>query len=377
MKDATQTIAYFVSSHGFGHATRSVAIINEIHSRKKEFKFIILSSLPELFWKNNLLPSADYQTHQIETDIGLVQKDSFHFDLDETVSSLKKYLEDPTIRLKNLFDFLLKSETCHVICDISPIGIQVAKLLKVKCTLVENFTWDWIYEPLIKKNEKLYAISQRLKSIYDSVDLRIQVKPFCEFHPNGIQTEPIHRPFKQPPQVVKGQLGLEEGQEFVLISTGGITYQYKFLDALKNTKQNFVICGDFPKIKTNRNVVLLPMYSSFHFPDLVRASNQVVGKVGYGTTIECWAANKKLHGIFREDFRESEVLKEFIMAAGFGSEMTLDQFNSGAWVNDLDQTELLVTKSKTNGNQIAAREITEQISPAFDLPSNKEELKFE
>lgn len=373
MKEVPQTIAYFVSSHGLGHATRSVAIINEIHSGNKKFKFIIVSNLPDLFWTNNLQASVDFKNYQIRTDIGLVQTDSFHFDLDETVSLLEKYLEDPTNGLKNLFDFLLKNETCHVICDISPIGIQVAKLLQVKCTLVENFTWDWIYEPLIKKNKKLYAISQRLKNIYDLVDLRIQVKPFCELHPDGIQIEPIHRPFKKPPRVMKAQLGLDEGQNFVLVSTGGIEYQYKCLNNLRNSEQNFVICGHFPKMETNGNVVLLPMNSSLHFPDLVRASNQVVGKVGYGTMIECWAANKKMQGIFRYDFRESEVLKEFIIAEGFGSEITLDQFNSGDWINDLDQTELSVTKSKTNGNRIAAQEITEQISLGFGMPSNNEE----
>ena len=70
-------------------------------------------------------------------------------------------------------------------------------------------------------------------------------------------------------------------------------------------------------------------------------------------------------------------MKEFIIAEGFGSEITLDQFNSGDWINDLDQTELLVTKSKTNGNQIAAQEITEQISLGLSMPSNKEEPKFE
>ena len=373
MKEVPQTIAYFVSSHGLGHATRSVAIINEIHSGNKKFKFIIVSNLPDLFWTNNLQASIDFKNYQIRTDIGLFQTDSFHFDLDETVSLLEKYLEDPTNGLKNLFDFLLKNETCHVICDISPIGIQVAKLLQVKCTLVENFTWDWIYEPLIKKNKKLYAISKRLKNIYDSVDLRIQVKPFCELHPDGIQSEPIHRPFKKPPRVINAQLGLDEGQNFVLVSTGGIEYQYKCLNNLRNSEQNFVICGHFPKMETNGNVVLLPMNSSLHFPDLVRASNQVVGKVGYGTMIECWAANKKMHGIFRDDFRESEVLKEFIIAEGFGSQITLDQFNSGDWINDLDQTELSVTKSKTNGNRIAAQEITEQISLGFGMPSNNEE----
>ena len=128
----------------------------------------------------------------------------------------------------------------------------------------------------------------------------------------------------------------------------------------------------FRNIFQNKNVFFLPMSSFFHFPDLVRASSQVVGKVGYGTTIECWAANKKLHGIFRDDFRESEVLKEFIMAEGFGSEITLDQFNSGDWINVLDQTNLLVKKSKSNGNRIAANEIMEQISSEFGLPFNKE-----
>ena len=180
MKDVAQTIAYFVSSHGFGHATRSVAIINEIHSGNKEFKFIIVSNLPDLFWTNNLQASVDFKNYKIRTDIGFVQTDSFHFDLDKTVSLLQKFLEEPTDGLKNLFDFLLKSEACHVICDISPIGIEVAKLLKVKCTLVENFTWDWIYQPLIKKNQKLYSICMIFYCILIKIMISFSKTNYCE-----------------------------------------------------------------------------------------------------------------------------------------------------------------------------------------------------
>jgi len=32
------------------------------------------------------------------------------------------------------------------ICEIAPMGILVAKETRVPAILVDNFTWDWIYQ---------------------------------------------------------------------------------------------------------------------------------------------------------------------------------------------------------------------------------------
>ena len=37
-------------------------------------------------------------------------------------------------------------------CDISPLGLMVAERAGLPSVLVENFTWDWLYAPLVAQD---------------------------------------------------------------------------------------------------------------------------------------------------------------------------------------------------------------------------------
>ncbi|MEZ4565569.1 MAG: hypothetical protein R2860_00925 [Desulfobacterales bacterium] len=77
-------LAYFVSSHGFGHAARSCAVMNAIFKRWPFVRFDIFTRTPEWFFKNSL--AAPFVYHSCVTDVGLVQTDPLHFDPDKTIA---------------------------------------------------------------------------------------------------------------------------------------------------------------------------------------------------------------------------------------------------------------------------------------------------
>ena len=355
-------IAYFVSSHGFGHATRTVAILNEIHSIDKSVEFLLVSDLNEAFWKQNLTSSINFKNYRTQTDIGIVQKDPFRYDLEETIQSLSKFLKSTDIGHEHLAQTLNSMGVKKVISDISPLGVVIANRLKIPSILVENFTWDWIYESLTSEKKEFLLISKQVKRIYESVALRIQMKPFCKKNDRAFQVNPVHRQFRQSPSTIKSKLGIDPSESFTLISTGGISYKYQFLQKLEQSSRNFVISGNFKKITKSNNLVFLPIDSNLYYPDLVRSSNQVVSKVGYGTAVECWAAGKKLLGIFRDNFRESNVLRKFLKSEGLVHEITLENFDNGDWIQEINKLDGLTPvnrEGKNNGNRTAAQKILE------------------
>lgn len=72
-------IAYFISPHGFGHAARSCAIINEMVQLLPDVKFNIFTTVPKWFFEQSLSQSFSY--NECAVDIGLVQKTPLHSDL--------------------------------------------------------------------------------------------------------------------------------------------------------------------------------------------------------------------------------------------------------------------------------------------------------
>jgi hypothetical protein len=131
------SIAYFVTSHGFGHAARASAVMNAIHVRWPFVHFEIFTNTPEWFFNNSLLMSFNY--HAETTDIGLVQTSALHCDLDKTIDALENFLPFDEILLAGLADKMIASG-CHlVISDISPLGIAAAAKAGLSSILVENF----------------------------------------------------------------------------------------------------------------------------------------------------------------------------------------------------------------------------------------------
>jgi hypothetical protein len=86
-----------------------------------------------------------------------------------------------------------------------------------------------------------------------------------------------------------------------------------------------------------------------------------VGKVGYGTLVECWAAGTPLLGVYREDFRESETLRKFSNHEMTAAEITFEEFESGGWLKqakNLSMQKITVNKPEMeNGSLQVAREV--------------------
>ena len=82
-------------------------------------------------------------------------------------------------------------------------------------------------------------------------------------------------------------------------------------------------------------MILLPHHSDFFHPDLVNASDVVIGKAGYSTIAEVYAAGVPFGYVARERYPESPGLVDFIRkkmdSVAFGEE----DFNSGRWVERL------------------------------------------
>ena len=62
---------------------------------------------------------------------------------------------------------------------ISPLGIVSANRAGIPVLLLENFTWDWIYEPFSRKYPRFTEISAAMKRIFESASIHGQYLPAC------------------------------------------------------------------------------------------------------------------------------------------------------------------------------------------------------
>lgn len=360
-------MAYFISSHGFGHAARSAAVMTALNQLDPAIRFEIFTQIPDWFFESSLAGPWGY--HSVLTDIGLVQKTSLIEDVPETVRRLQQFLPFNPNQIEALAQQVLKLNCGLVICDIAPLGIAVAQAAHIPAVLIENFTWDWIYQAYLPADPRLEPYITYLSQLFKAADYHIQAEPVCQPHPDAhLTTAPISRPLQTGPAQIRRQLDVPLSSKMVMLTMGGVPWQYTFLEQLETHNGfHFIIPGVGSRIERRGPVVLLPNDSGFFHPDLINAADVVIGKAGYSTLAEVYQAGVPFGYISRQQFPESEPLAAYITQHMAGLPIPAEQFQDGSWLSFLPELLALPRRSHEtpNGAAQAARFIWDKLNSIF------------
>ncbi|MFT5370063.1 MAG: hypothetical protein ACI8V2_005042, partial [Candidatus Latescibacterota bacterium] len=322
-------IAYFVTPHGFGHATRAAAVMAALQNRDPKIHIHIFTQAPERIFTETLPGTFTY--HNVLTDLGLVQLTPLEADLSATTRRLDTFypLDQNVI---NKLAQQVQNCAC-VCCDIAPMGIAVAQQANIPSVLIENFTWDWIYEPFASDHPAFTPHIAYLHDLFQSATHHIQTSPVCYPTPNATTVNPVSRDNRQSRAEVRQALGLSDTSKAVMITMGGVPFQYtgsSHLSDLPNTF--FLLPNSGETLRQEGNLIHLPRNSSLFHPDLVLASDLVISKVGYSTLAEVYQAGTPFGYIPRPEFRESAALIPFIDTHMPSLSISNNDFESGLWL---------------------------------------------
>jgi hypothetical protein len=359
------TVAYVVSAHGFGHAARSCAVMGAMAQMRKGLRFEIVTTVPDWFFAQSL--AAEHRVHHLETDVGLVQRTSLEEDLEATVERLDQLLKPPAAALEVLISRCRSLACDAVVCDVAPLGLAAASRLQLPSALVENFTWDWLYRAYPDAPADLVRHADALGAMFRLAGCRIQTEPVCARLVDADVVAPISREPRARAADVRSRLGIPQRAVLVLLTMGGIRWDYQSLGALTKAHGTwFVVPGGDDPPRRDGNLLRLPFRSAVYHPDLVHAADLVVGKLGYSTVAEAYHGNAALAYLARPRFPESDVLERFAMSRMGAAAVTEDEFNSGRWLEHLGDMlrNPRTTETRENGAATAARLILERLSLA-------------
>lgn len=355
-------IAFFISSHGYGHAAREAAIISALRSRDPSILISIYTETPASFFIQSGI--NDIQFHAVKTDIGLVQNSPFQSDLEETIRQLKTWNRSFDSLSLEMAGNLKKTHTDLVISDISPLGIASAQKAGIPSLLIENFTWDWIYEPYLPDYPGFKTIIETYRAVYNAADFHVQLDPVCKLSNKSSLTIPLvsRIPLKSRDET-RHKLGITPAQQLGIISMGGIPYNYTNLSDYYRTSFNVKLAflGNFESVTTVKDVIQIPHVSDFYHPDLVSAADFVIGKAGYSLIAEVITQGKPFGYINRSDFRESPCLDQFLRQVPNAIEVK-PEFDSLTEVVDRLSNFSTLNYPHQNGAEIAADFIIQQAS---------------
>jgi hypothetical protein len=362
-------IAALVSPHGFGHAARTSAVLSELARRRPDLGIDVVTSVPGWFFEASL--EGPFRHHLRATDVGLVQPSALVEDPGATVEALERLGSEAVVtgfarELERLAPDL-------VLCDVSPFGLEAARRAGLPAALIENFTWDWIYSGYVEVEPRLVPWIERIAAASAGADLRIQCEPICSPLPGATRVPPVARSPRRGPAAVRARLGIAPESRMILVSMGGIDTPGAAGDPgswrVPEGVELVVPGGGGAECRAGRDrrVLLLPHRTPVYHPDLVSAADAVVGKLGYSTVAEAFAAGTRFAYVPRPAFRESAVLERFVRGKLPALELDPEELATGRWLDRLP--ELLARPRPEPGAAVGAAAAAAALDSSLPPPA--------
>lgn len=319
------TLAFYISGHGFGHASRSIEVINALVDRRPDMRVVIRSQVAPWLVTRTVRPGVALEPAHCDT--GVAQIDSLTLDETATLEQAQGFMSRFDERVATEKAWLRQIGASLVVADLPPLGIAAARAAGLPGVALGNFTWDWIYSGYAGSAD----LVERIGDIYRQTTVALRLPMWGGFAtmPQVIDLPFVARRSARDPREVRDTLGLPQDARLVLVSFGGYGLEGLDVAALRRIDgYRILLPGDIDEAA---------MYAGgLRYEDLVRAVDVVVTKPGYGIISECLANQTALLYTSRGHFLEYDVLvaavPRFLRAAFIGH----DDLFAGRWHEHLD-----------------------------------------
>jgi hypothetical protein len=322
------TLYVAITNHGFGHATRTAAVLAELQRLVPDILLIVVTSAPQ--WLIESYIPGDFIYRSRVFDVGVVQSDGLTMNIPATLTQLKEIRTYQKRLVASEVEYIRQMGAQLILADIPPLASVIAEAAGIPCWMASNFGWDLIYR---QWGEEFAEIVEWVTDCFQKCDRLFRL--------------PFHEPMSAFPQItdvgltgatprfttleLRRKFGIQDQPgKTVLLSFGGLglaKIPYRNLQQFPDWQ--FITFDRLaPDAFPNLVKVIDPKYRPV---DMMPLCGRIISKPGYGTFAEACLLGIPVISLPRHDFAEAQYLLSGLQ--NFSSHYILDtnEFTEGQW----------------------------------------------
>ena len=332
-----------ISAHGFGHGSRTAAVLAALKARHPDWRLLLSTALPSSFLQL-AMGAVPFEHRRCQWDVGVVQADALGSDPAATLAAL----EDLEARLPAQVEAeatWLQAQRRHpgepilVLGDVPPAAARLAVRLGAPLVWLASFGWDAIYGPM---GPAFTPWARAALAAYRQGQLLIHC-PLAMPIPWGIPEVRVGLTASTPRleaaalERLACELDLPGAPQSVvrdrcvLISFGGMGLDLAAAP-LQRWPEHVFIGSDAALARHPNGRVLPPGLRPL---DLMPLCARLITKPGYSSFCEALSQDVGIHLVERDGFAEAAVLQRDLQNHGHHRLLTRQAFVAGDW--QLDQ----------------------------------------
>lgn len=310
-KPSRPVLVAYLSGHGYGHFTRSQAVLERLTERASVH---LRTSGQALRLARRTAGFASLE--EVDVGPGVAQHGPLVVDLPATLRALAAHVAELPRLAEREARALSHLGATAVFADVPPLAFAAAARAGLPSVGLSNFSWSWIYQGYAHHDPAFAAAAAVLAAAEARCTRMLALAGGGGLEHCGqvVPIAPVVRRPRLPGAEVRRRLGLDDGdgRPLALLSFGGFGDELDLARiATGVTRLRLLLVSGPPGLRLPHARSIEPDGALTH-PDLVAACDCLVGKPGYGTVAECLHRPTALVHVPRGEFREYPALVAFI-----------------------------------------------------------------
>jgi hypothetical protein len=349
-----QRIIVDISANGYGHLAQLAPILQNLNKQHPGSSFILRTELDPSICAEFL--SIQFELGPKPPDPDMRMRGPLHVDTDGLFSDYVQIFADRRSIIENDAQTLKSLSPDFMITNISVASIAAAKAADVPVVAVSSLNWADVFQSYCGDREGAQEIYQWMIESYSQADLFLLLTPHLPMSwlPNPVSINSIARTGTDRRDALTK---LRPADYYVLASMGGIPGIHSELSL---PVIDGVVWVTPPEWRLQRDDVISRAGLEIPFINLMRSTDAIVTKAGYGSVTEAAANGTRILYTERDNWCETPILEAWMDTHCTAQKLTRESFNSGEFTKILQN--LLSTPDPipiaTNGAEEAVIAIT-------------------
>jgi len=332
-------LLYYITDHGLGHTTRSVAIIREL--LKIDIEVIIRNSNIDYLHKS--LPTV--KTISGLTDVGpTIKQNGISIDHNKTLENITKWITSLPSVADNEYKLIEKKKPDLIISDISAMPFLAAHKASIPSIAISNFSWNEVLTPNFGNQ------MTKLTEAYELANFAIQL-PFgtrMNSFKNKRQVGLVCKKPTESKKIIRRKLGLKESDVCLFVTLG------KYFKIKVTAQANVKVISTGAKIDFCNVKYIEPWIEG---QNLIAASDLVICKCGYGMISECLTNGVPFLYVSDDTHLEQKAISDKLVSMGLCNRIFENELNDFTLSNYYNSK---IGYRKINNDSKTVVEIVEQ-----------------
>ena len=327
-----KNICFYISDYGFGHASRSIAIVRAIIKSRPDVKFFLKADTTYDFLKQSL-SEKNIEVIRTKNDIGIVaDRDSFSIDGARTEAELSRWVGSWNEYLDQERSFCKSTRIDLVLSDVPPQPFIVSKELGIPGVAISNFSWHLIFSRLFGNIEDV----KKLQDAYSLADIAL-VLPYdtdMSIFPRRQDIGLISREITVNRDRMRRNIGINRNDLLIYASVGiyDSPELHDNVHIFNGRNVRFIASANCKPCMDN--VITIPGEET-EIQNYIAMCDLVISKVGYSTVSEATRGKVPMLLFRREGFAEDVYIANTVKHLGIGNEISKDSLANGEWISEL------------------------------------------